>query len=40
MHHETPFKSVLHKSDKEKKNLDVELIKKIQYIRSRCDDVT
>ena len=34
------LKNVLHKRDKEKKKLDVELTKKIQYIRSRCDGIT
>ena len=34
------LKNVLHKHDKEKKNYDAELTKKIQYIRSRCDGIT
>ena len=34
------LKNVLHKRDKGKKKLDAELIKKIQYIRSRCDGIT
>ena len=34
------LKNVLHKRDKEKKKLDAELTKKIQYIRSRCDGIT
>ena len=33
------LKNVLHKRDKEKKKLDAELTKKIQYIRSRCDGI-
>ena len=34
------LKNVLHKRDKEKKMLDADLTKKIQYIRSRCDGIT
>ena len=34
------LKNALHKRDKEKKKLDAELTKKIQYIRSRCDGIT
>ena len=34
------LKNVLHKRDKEKKKLDAELTKKIQYMRSRCDGIT
>ena len=34
------LKNVLHKRDKEKKKLDAELTRKIQYIRSRCDGIT
>ena len=34
------LKKVPHKRNKEKKKLDVELTKKIQYIRSRCDGIT
>ena len=34
------LKNVLHKCNKEKKKLDTELTKKIQYIRSRCDGIT
>ena len=30
----------IHKCNKQKKKLDAELIKKIQYIRSRCDGIT
>ena len=33
------LKNFLHKRDKEKKKLDAELKKKIQYIRSRCDGI-
>ena len=34
------MKNVLYKRDKEKKKLDAELTRKIQYIRSRCDGIT
>ena len=34
------MKYVLHKLNKEKKKLDAELTRKIQYIRSRCDGIT
>ena len=34
------LKNALHKRDKEKKKLDADLTKKIQYIRSRCDGIT
>ena len=34
------LKNALHKRDKEKKKLDTELTKKIQYIRSICDGIT
>ena len=34
------LKNVLHKRNKEKKKLDAELARKIQYIRSRCDGIT
>ena len=34
------LKNVLDKCDKEKEKLDSELIRKIQYIRSRCDGTT
>ena len=34
------MKNVLHSRGKEKKKLDAELTKKIQYIRSRCDGIT
>ena len=34
------MKNVLHKRDKEKKKLNAELTKKIQYIRSRYDGIT
>ena len=34
------LENVLHNRDKEKKKLDADLTRKIQYIRLRCDGIT